>query len=409
MSAAQPPTRNEVHIAICLTAISLFFVFLLMAVVIDPRNADFTGYYMAGLIVREGNSAKLYDLREQARIQAQLFGRKNLLINPHPPFEALCFAALARLSYVKAYVLWGAINVLLWLLSQNLIWRHTPIPLHPNRYLLFCSLFLPLWGALVKGQTTVVLLALFSLTFVCLKRGQDLRAGACLGLGLFKFPIVLPFVFICFLRSKWKLMAGFAAVAFVLGLLSVIAVGPVGVHSYMNLLIDMVRNPDNPAYGTTRYWESMPTVRGLFATLFKGQIATVYLSVLAAAVSAPLLFFTAWRWRQEDRDRRGNAQGLMFAAALTISQVTAHHLYTYDLTLMLLVVPLVVSSPQWTEKSQQRKVLTAAIMILFFPPVYVLLTKWKAMCILAPVLVAIALGTISLARKTKQPTPCAMG
>ena len=403
MTTAKPPTRNEVRIALGLTATLLFYVVLLSAVLNDLRGFDFTAYYRGGLIIRQGNASRLYDLGEQARIERQLFNRGDFLIDPHPPFEALWFAALARLSCVKAYVLWGAINVLLWLFFQHLLRPHTPIPRNSYRYFLLCSLFFPLWAALIQGQTSVLLLLLFSLTFVFLKRGKDFRAGVFLGLGLFKFPVVFPFALICFLRSKWRLMAGFAAAASLLGVLSVIAVGPVGVRSYANLLIDIVRNPDTPAYGGMRAWEKMPTVKGFFATLLTGRLGTVYISVLVAAVSASLVLFAAWRWRQEDGDRGGNSLGLMFAAALAVSQVAAPHLYTHDLSLMLLAVLLVIGSSQWSEESGQRVVLTAVIVILYTPPVYVLLLPWKAMYILAPVLVAFALAAISLARKAELP------
>jgi len=381
----------------------LFAVVLLTAALGGVRRSDFTGYYMGGLIIRQGNAPRLYDLGEQARIQRQLFNREDLLINPHPPYEALWFAALARLSYVKAYVLWGAINVLLWLLFQYLLRHHTPIPRNSYHYFWLCSLFVPLWIALMQGQTTVLLLVLFSLTFVCIKRAQDFRAGVFLGLGLFKFPIVLPFAFICFLRSKWRLMAGFAAAASLLGVLSVIAVGPAGVQSYVNLLVDIVKHPDNPAYSNMRAWEKMPTIKSFFATLLTGRLAPIHISVLATAVSASLVLFAAWGWRQGERYRGGNSLGLMFAAALAVSEVTTPHLYTHDLTLMLLAVLLVIGSPQWLVESSQRMVLIAAIVILYTPPVYLLLLRWQAMSILAPVLVAFALAAISLARKAEPP------
>jgi hypothetical protein len=402
MTVAKPPKRSEVQIALGLTAALLFVVVVLLTAVLDgARRFDFTSFYTGGLILRQGNAARLYDLGEQARIQRQLFNRGNL-IYLHPPFEALFFAALARFSYIKAYVLWGAINVLFWLFFQHLLRPHTPIPRNPIRYFWLCSLFFPLWTALFQGQTTVLVLVLFSLTFVCLKRGQDFRAGVFLGLGLCKFPLVLPFALICLLRSKWKLMAGFAAAATLLGVLSIIAVGPVGVRSYANLLIDIVRNPDNPTYGIIKA-SAMPTVKGFFATILTGRLTTVDISMFAAAVSAPIVLFAAWRWRQEDRCRGPNSLSLMFAAALAVSQVTAPYLFMSDLTLMLLAVLLVIGSPQWSENSGQRVVLTAIIVILYCPPVYALLLSRQAVYILAPVLVAFALAAISLARKAELP------
>jgi hypothetical protein len=254
----------------------------------------------------------------------------------------------------------------------------------------------------MQGQTSVLLLLLFSLSFVCLKRGQDFRAGVFLGLSLLKFPIVLPFALICFLRSKWRMMAGFAVAASLLALLSVIAVGMAGVRSYVNLLIDMVRNPENPAYWSIMVWK-MPTVRGFFAALLTGRVAAGHISILAEAVSTLLILFAAWRWRQEDRDQGGNSLGLMFAAALAVSLVAAQHLYMHDLTLLLLAVLLVVGSPRWSQKSRQRAVLTSIMVILYCPPVYAVLLRWQEVYILAPVLVVFALAAISLARRADIP------
>src|SRR5579862_3343953 len=225
MTAEKPPTRSEAIIALGFIGALLFAIVLLTTAFHAIRRSDFVGYYTGGLILRSGNASKLYDLSEQARIQRQLFHRNDLLLDNHPPFEALWFAALAQLDYAKAYILWGAINIFLWVVFQHLLRPYTPIPRNPYRYYLLCSLFVPLCVALLQGQTSVLLLLVFSLSFVCIKRGEDLKAGIFLGLGLLKFPVVLPFALICFLRSKWRMMAGFAAAASVLALLSLFAVG----------------------------------------------------------------------------------------------------------------------------------------------------------------------------------------
>jgi hypothetical protein len=403
MTIAKPPTRIEVRIAVGLAAALLFFVVILNAVRSDIGSFDFACFYTGGVIVGQGNASQLYDLDEQARIEREVVHRTKLLIFTHPPFEALLFAALARLSYLKAYVLWGAINVCLWVLFQHLLRRQTRIPENPYRYLLLCSLFFPLWTVLILGQITVFLLLLFALTFLCLQRGQDFRAGIFLGMGLFKFPIVLPFALICFLRGKWRMMAGFAATISLLVVLSVIAVGPAGVRSYANLLIDILRSQENPAYRTMRVWDEMPTIKGVFAAPLTGRLPTVWLSVLTALVSAALVFFAAWRWRQEDQRPNANSSNLMFAGALAVSLVVAAYMYAYDLTLMLLAILLVIGSPQWSEKSGpeksgQRVVLTVIILILYCP-VYTLLLHGRAMYLLAPVLAAFALAAISLAKR----------
>ena len=398
MSTVKTPTRREFRIALGLTAALLFFIVLLNVALGTPRSFDFTAFYAGGKIILQGNASKLYDLGEQTRIERQVFEGGSLLVNPHPPFEALWFAPLASLPYLEAYMLWGAFNVLFWLLFQRFLRPYAPIPAQPFRYLMLCSLFFPLWVALMRGQTSVLLLLLFSLTYVFLERRRDFTAGVFLGLGLFKFAIVVPFAVICLLRSRWRLMAGLTAAASLLAVLSLIAVGPSGIRSYLDLLVATTRDPDNPVYRDSfRAW-GMPTLGGLFAAMLAGRLSAASIGVLAAAVSACLIFFVAWRWRQEDQCPGEKSHGLMFAAALVIAQVAAPHLYTHDLTLMLLAILLVIGSPQWTEAAALRKVLLATIVILYAPPAYLLLMHWQAVYLLAPVLVAFAFATISLAR-----------
>lgn len=55
------------------------------------------------------------------------------------------------------------------------------------------------------------------------------------------------------------------------------------------------------------------------------------------------------------------------------------------------------------QRSGQRMILLACMVILYAPPLYGLLLKWKAMYVLAAVLVAFALAAISLARKADLP------
>jgi hypothetical protein len=403
LASAKPPTLSEVRIALGLTAALLMFVVVVSGTLCDPRRSDFAEFYAGGLIIREGNASHLYDVNEQTRIANERLNRTGFLLNNHPPFEALLFVALACLPYTWAYLIWGAINVLLWAFSQYLVWRHAPTPASPYHNCFLTLLLFPFWFALILGQTTLLLLFLFTLTFVYLKRNMDFKAGLSLGLGLFKFPVVLPLALICLLRGKWRLIAGFGAAALLLAALSLVAVGLGVVRSYANLLLDIVRNPKNPAYLSMMTWGKMPTVKGLFATFLANRIGPLRVNLLAAMVSAPLLLFTSWQWRREERNHGANSLALMFAASVVISIVTAPHLYAYDLTLMLLAVPLVIASPQWSRRSGHRTALRVSIVILFCPPLFDLLLRHQALWMMAPVLVAFASAAISLARKVGPP------
>src|SRR5580704_9332227 len=62
---------------------------------------DFSIFYTAGTIVRQGLAGRLYDTGLQFQIQrqfaSQVFIRQGALPYNHPPFEALIFAPLALL------------------------------------------------------------------------------------------------------------------------------------------------------------------------------------------------------------------------------------------------------------------------------------------------------------------------
>ena len=60
-------------------------------------------------------------------------------------------------------------------------------PVDTLGYLLLWLLFAPLGVTLYQGQSSLFLFLLYALAFISLKRGEELRAGLYLGVGLFKF------------------------------------------------------------------------------------------------------------------------------------------------------------------------------------------------------------------------------
>lgn len=248
MPSTRPRSRREILLALGATVIILVAILLYCAFFGHPQNYDFAGCYTPGLISRQSGAAKIYDLQKQIEIQQNTLSRKEFLLYAYPPFHVLLFAPLARFSYAPAYVIWGFVNVALWILFVYLMRPHAPIPRDPLHYFMLCFLFLPAWANLVLGQNSLILLVLYALTFICLKRRQDYLAGMFLGLGLLKYHLVLPFALICLLRGKWRMMAGFVLTGSVLVALSFATVGSAGVLSYAHLLLDIARNPATPAY-----------------------------------------------------------------------------------------------------------------------------------------------------------------
>ncbi len=397
------PTKRQVIIAVAFTApLLLAVVHICSRTAGSLVNCDFNAMYAAGLTVRTGHGHELYDLQKQAALQQKLFRRNDFLVEDHPPFEALLLAPLTKLSFAQAYQLWGAINVALWMLFAYFIRPYAPAtPKNALRYLPLCFLFYPAWVVMFQGQVSFVVLLMYTLTFLSLKRGRDLWAGAFLGLGLIKFTIVLPFALICLLRGKWRMMAGFASTALLLGVISIATVGFAGALAYLHLLLDIARHSANPAYATVRPW-TMPTIQGSLGALLGNHVQSVWINTAVAVVSGLLLLLTARQWRRVDRSGSGAEQNLMFAAALVVSLVTSPHLYTHDLALMLLAILLVVGSPQWKEGSGWRVVLIASIAILYLPPVYLLLPLTIKLYVLALALISFAVTTLFVPSRAGQ-------
>lgn len=395
---SKAPSKLEFRIALGLAATLLFAVVLSNTFLNNPLGYDFSAMYASGLIVRQGRASQIYDLKVQAEVEKDL-GRNRLLVYAQPPFETLLFSPLTNFSYPMAYILWGAINVFLWVLFQHLLRPAAPVPGNPYHYLMLCSLFFPLWVALMQGQMAVLLLLMFTLAFVHFERSCDYRAGVFLGLGLFKFPVVLPFALICLFCRKWKLMAGFTTAASFLAGLSLLTAGPAGIFSYIRMLTDALANPGKKIYAVSMKPSDMATLRGLFMTLCP-NISPHSVQVAAGIAGIILLLATAWVWRRRENRPGKHSSGPLFAGAIAVSLVASPHTQVHDMTLMLLAILLVLGSRELASNRASRSILYACIGILYFPPAYVLMLKHHILPFLCPVLVCFAVTTLYLATLT---------
>jgi hypothetical protein len=189
------------------------------------------------------------------------------------------------------------------------------------------------------------------------------------------------------LRGKWRVLAGLAAAGVALAAVSVIAVGPAGIAGYVNLLVDTMRHPSNPAYRIRV--EAMPNLRGFFHGLAPASLPNFAVMGVVVLVSLFLLGYVAWRWRRQDA-ADGPAFDLMFAAALITSQVTAYYLFIHDLSPALVAVLLIVSGARYPEGSRWKLVRNIAVAAIYVLPACLLRLPGEPLFLLAPVLVLLA-------------------
>jgi hypothetical protein len=360
---------------------------------------DFSIFYSAGRILRDGQGSRLFDDALQESVQRSFSPlavetRGVILPYNHPPFEALLFVPLAHLSYVTAYSTWLIVNVALLCSIPFLLRRRLEAlgkaPLY--LWLLACLAFFPIFIALIQGQDSILLLFLYCLAYASLGRPSEFSAGGWLALGLYKYHLVVPFVLPLWRRRR--LIATFLSVAGSLGLISLAITGWQGLLGYPRYVWGSEHDPKyvmNSPRGLTA------NLRGLISEMVPAahpEIGTC-LIVLLSAIVLLLMMYAASKTSWADSGRRQAMLALNLVGTILLS----YHIYVHDLSLLflaiLLVLEILLSDPPipiWT-----RMTLCVCIAILFFSPLYqVLSLRYRQLQLMAIVLVVFFLGLLSL-------------
>jgi len=335
---------------------------------------DFASFYTAGKILQEGRAARLYDRGLQWEIQQGFASTVNIRSGPlpyiRPPFEALLFWPLAYLNYPAAYLVWTLTKISILLIFPFFLPKDLRLGFESSAgtYLqgLLCLGFFPVAFDLLQGQDSVLLLLVLTMMFWFLERGQSFQAGSMLGLGLFKFHLIIPMFLVFLLRGKVKVVLGFLSAAVVLLSLSVVLAGWDACLNYPKYLWQLNQAP--ALAGFKSY--AMPNIRGLLTPLLgRGRIPLVAQGLLWA-LSAGGVAMVARLWQFASGNAVLNRVGFSFCIVVTI--VTSYYANSYDLTLLFLVLLLggSVLLPSTAIKSWPRTVFVACAALLLFSPLY---------------------------------------
>jgi len=376
----------------------MILVHLLVLQTVWPQilagRPDFSIFYTAGLILKRGQGHELYNNALQWRTQRE-FASVRVAEGPlpynHPPFEAILYVPLAFLSYLLAYKLWAALNVLL--LAGILIFlrpniRHS-FAAYPWLPFLATFGFYPMAAGLMQGQDAILLLAVYSLTYAALRRGKDAQAGMWLGLGLFKFHFVLPFVFILLLLRRLRAVSGFLLSGVAVAAASLELVGWRELLYYPRYVWDINRHPPMPVIRP----EDMPNLRGLFTGWTWSSHLAPWPEIGLVVVSLALLAWAARQWDPANlSDLTSWNNG--FSIALVVTFLVSYHAYTPDMSFLFLPCLLVMEyMMEGCVRRWYGVVLWLCLGALFFSPLYLVLTlHYSQQHMFALVLLAFVLG-----------------
>jgi hypothetical protein len=341
---------------------------------------DFVIFYAAGNIVGSGAGHRLYDPALQYRAELPFAPEvrewQRALPYNHPPFEAWLFVPLARLRYFPAYCLWLAINLVIvggieWLLRSEV----ELVGKHSLWFWEIASLgFFPVFLSLLQGQDVLLLVLLYVLSYRALKRGAEWKAGTWLGAGLFRPQGVLPLLIVLALRKRWRVLGGAAAVAGVLGAISIATVGWSEAIRFPAAVMQMEREG-----GGAPEPADMPNVRGVAAMLrgATGNSAGSRASdAMVLAVSIALLVWVSTKWRERPP---GAEWDLGFALSVVATVLASYHGYVYDLSLLALPILLVAEHAKNETDQPASWMIWVPMSLLMFTPLYLLMRlRWHA-------------------------------
>jgi hypothetical protein len=328
---------------------------------------DFTVFYTAATILRQGLAPQLYDERTQYRVQEQFMGsvdsRRGPLPFIHPPFEAVIFVPLAFLHYRDAFVIWDLLNGVA-LFGVAIILRRRLSALRsisPWEFVLGFLAFFPIFLTLLQGQDSILLLLCCTLAFNALKKDADVLAGCWLAMGAFKFQLVIPLALLLVVWGRKRVGLGFSLVVLALAGVSILAVGRHGLVRYPEYALQIARLP---GWGGVPP-ELMPNLRGLVEG-WNLPLSGAFLGSVVLAGSVILLLLAAgWSERVSER-----TLDLRFSLAVVVTGLVSWHTNAHDLG--ILILPLAVLANYWcslpeADRSRRLRLLLPALPLLVSP------------------------------------------
>jgi hypothetical protein len=118
-----------------------------------------------------------------------------------------------------------------------------------------------------------------------------------------------------------------------------------------------------------------------------------------------MIGWSASRWRAADDGERGRAFDLMFAVAVVVALVTGFHMFTHDLSPLLLAMLLVAAHFPRSDRPALHLTLGAALVVFWIPPLYFALVAWHCMYLWFLVLMVFMVGTLRLAESSAEGVP----
>jgi len=335
---AKPLRSTEVILGLLPLAFGLQLIVWIICVPQTMHgNSDFRAYYSGARLVASGQGELIYDDAAEKTVQDNSVSYfPTVLPFTHPAYEALFFVPFTLTSYRFAYLAFLAFNVLCLFCSYLLLGEKMSRWRQGWKWLPATAMigFMPVSVALIQGQDSLLLLVLAAAALRVAGK-NDLLAGIVLGLGIFKFQILLPIVLLFLVWRKWHVVFGWALSTAGAVVFSFQVTGIRGLHAYADKLysIGLKRHgADLTLYGVPV--ARMPNLRGLLVTV--GKMAPHVSVPIILIASAIILIIAAWGGRE-------TSPQWQLAIGLSAATLVGYHVLTHDLSLLLIPMSVLLS------------------------------------------------------------------
>jgi alpha-1,2-mannosyltransferase len=338
-----------------------------------PTTTDFISFYAAGALANAGTPALAYDHAAHLAAEELVVGAGigYQYFNYPPVFMLLC-AALARLPYLVAFVLFEGLTLLLYLFVARRILGD-----RSGTALIVLLAFPIVFWNFGLGQNAFLTAALFGAATLLIDR-RPVAAGLLFGALCYKpqFGLMIPLALAA--AGQWRAFAAAAAAATMLVLASLALFG---VETWCAFAQTVTASPAMYQSGRILF-EGMANVFGGVRVL--GADATLAYTLQAVAtLAAGVLVVTAWRRRLSLPTR---------AAVLAAATVVAAPLVLlYDLMLAAIAAAWLVRDRNSLAASGWEMVVLAAIYLVLLDG-RALAEQWHV-----PVFPLAAIGVLGIA------------
>jgi len=335
-----------------------------------PLGTDFSSFYAAGSLVREGFVTAPFDHAAHWTGERAIFGEATpYYAFQYPPIFLLIADALAHLPYLPALALWQGASLLLYLLAIRAILlaplrgegaqigqaSKASSVIHSDEqvsglWLTLALAFPAVFINLTHGQNGFLTAGLFALALVELD-WRPLLAGLLIGLMAYKpqFGLMIPLVLL--VSGRWRTVVAAAATVAALVAATLIVFGPdVWRAFFASMTFSRVVLLEEDAIG----WYKLQSVFS-WVRLWGGPVSLAYL--VQATVTLAVALGLVWLWRSRARFP------LKAAALLLGTLLSTPFCLDYDLMLLAPAIAFLAADGLQRGFAPYQKTILAALWI----------------------------------------------